>query len=323
MDVRRLETFVKVAELRSFSRAAEALFLTQPTVSEHVRSLEDELGVQLLDRLGHGAAPTRAGLLLLDYARRILALAREARQAIDRFQGRMAGQLVVGGSTIPGEYVLPGLIGQFKGKYPDISMSLLIGDSREASAWVEEGRAEIALVGACPASRALEAKAVMQDELVVVVPAGHRWAGRAAVTIGELQGEPLIVREQGSGSRETMERALATVQRDLGGFRVAGEMGSTQAIKQAVRIPVIANGDVTSPHKARDVLAATGADALMIGRAAQGRPWIFREIAHFLATGRVALISAPQTRTVRPFFKAASQIAPVLAKAIASSPSSG
>jgi DNA-binding transcriptional LysR family regulator len=235
MDVRRLETFVKVAELRSFSRAAEALFLTQPTVSEHVRSLEDELGVQLLDRLGRGAAPTRAGLLLLDYARRILALAREARQAIDRFQGRMAGQLVVGGSTIPGEYVLPGLIGQFKGKYPDISISLLIGDSREASAWVEEGRAEIALVGARPASRALEAKAVMQDELVVVVPAGHRWAGRAAVTIGELQGEPLIVREQGSGSRETMERALATVQRDLGGFRVAGEMGSTQAIKQAVR----------------------------------------------------------------------------------------
>lgn len=235
MDVRRLETFVKVAELRSFSRAAEALFLTQPTVSEHVRSLEDELGVQLLDRLGRGAAPTRAGLLLLDYARRILALAREARQAIDRFQGRMAGELVVGGSTIPGEYVLPGLIGQFKGKYPEISISLLIGDSREVSDWVEKGHAEIAVVGARPASRALEAKALMQDELVVVVPAGHRWAGRATVTIGELQSEPLIVRERGSGSRETVERALATVQRDLGGFRVAGEMGSTQAIKQAVR----------------------------------------------------------------------------------------
>src|SRR5947209_7125609 len=106
MDLRRLEVFAKVAELGSFSRAAEALYLTQPTVSEHVRALEDELGVQLLDRLGRGATPTRAGQLLLGYARRILGLAREAQQALDQFQGRMSGELVIGGSTIPGEYVL-------------------------------------------------------------------------------------------------------------------------------------------------------------------------------------------------------------------------
>ena len=143
MDLRRLEVFAKVAELGSFSRAAEALFLTQPTVSEHVRALEDELGVQLLDRLGRGATPTRAGQLLLGYAQRMLALAREAQQALDQFQGRMSGELVVGGSTIPGEYVLPALIGQFKAKYPEISVSLLIGDSRQVSEWVEEGRVEI------------------------------------------------------------------------------------------------------------------------------------------------------------------------------------
>src|SRR5438105_15618085 len=106
MDLRRLEIFVKVAELNSFSRAAQALSLTQPTVSEHVRALEDELGVQLLDRLGRGASMTRAGHLLLGYAQRMLTLSREARQAIDQFQGRLSGELVVGGSTIPGEYVL-------------------------------------------------------------------------------------------------------------------------------------------------------------------------------------------------------------------------
>src|SRR5258707_5542219 len=133
MDVRRLEIFAKVAELGSFSRAAEALFLTQPTISEHIRALEDELGVQLLDRLGRGATPTRAGELMLGYARRMLALSREARQALDQFQGRLSGQLVVGGSTIPGEYLLPALIGQFKAKYPDISISLLIGGSRQKS----------------------------------------------------------------------------------------------------------------------------------------------------------------------------------------------
>src|SRR5919106_4475578 len=147
MDLRRLEVFVKVAELGSFSRAAQALSLTQPTVSEHIRALEDELGVQLLDRLGRGTSPTRAGQLLLGYASRMLALGREARQAVEQFQGRMIGELVVGGSTIPGEYLLPALIGQFKRKYPDISICLLIGSSQQVSEWVIEGRVEVGVVG--------------------------------------------------------------------------------------------------------------------------------------------------------------------------------
>jgi DNA-binding transcriptional LysR family regulator len=235
MDLRRLEVFVKVAELGSFSRAAEALSLTQPTVSEHVRALEDDVGVQLLDRLGRGATPTPAGELLLTYARRVLVLMREARQALDRFQGRMSGELVVGGSTIPGEYVLPALIGQFRAKYPDISISLRIGSSRQVSEWVEEGRVEVAVVGARPASRALAARELMADEMVMVVPADHPWAARTSVTLADVRGEPLILRERGSGSREALERALGEVGMDLPAFRVVGEMGSTQAVKQAVR----------------------------------------------------------------------------------------
>jgi len=238
MDLRRLEVFAKVAELGSFSRAAEALFLTQPTVSEHVRALEDELGVQLLDRLGRGAVPTRAGQLLLGYARRMLGLAREAQQALDQFQGRMSGELVIGGSTIPGEYVLPTLIGRFKGKYPDISVSLLIGDSRQVSEWVEQGRVEVALVGARPGSRALESRELMPDELVLVVPAGHPWATRKSVSVDELRREPMVVRERGSGSREAIEHVLEEAGLSLASFRLVGEMGSTQAIKQAVRAGV-------------------------------------------------------------------------------------
>src|SRR3989441_582208 len=125
------------------------------TASEHVRALEDELGVQLLDRLGRGATPTHAGRLLLGYARRMLALQREARQALDQFQGRMSGELVVGGSTIPGEYVLPALIGRFKGKYPDISICLLIGSGRQGTEGVEEGLPAVADVGAPPGPKTL------------------------------------------------------------------------------------------------------------------------------------------------------------------------
>jgi DNA-binding transcriptional LysR family regulator len=238
MDLRRLEIFAKVAELGSFSRAAEALFLTQPTVSEHVRALEDELSVQLLDRLGRGAVPTRAGQLLLGYARRILALAAEARQAIDQFQGRMSGELIVGGSTIPGEYVLPSLMAQFRSKYPDVSISLLIGSSRQVAGWVEDGRVEVGMVGARPSGRTLEARELMDDELVVVVSAEHPWAGRLTIPLEDVKSELMITRERGSGSREALETALKAAGTDLAEFHVVAEMGSTQAIKQAVRAGV-------------------------------------------------------------------------------------
>jgi DNA-binding transcriptional LysR family regulator len=238
MDLRRLEVFAKVAELGSFSRAAEALFLTQPTISEHIRALEVEVGLPLLDRLGRGATPTPAGRVLLEYARRMLKLAEEARQAIEHFQGRMSGTLVVGGSTIPGEYVLPALMGQFKAKYPDIAITLRVGSSRQVSEWVDGGRVEIGVVGARPVLRSLTARELMTDELVVVVPAGHPWAGRKSVGVADVRSEPLIVREPGSGSREALERALREAGTDLDAFRVAGEIGSTQAIKQAVRAGV-------------------------------------------------------------------------------------
>jgi len=270
MDLRRLEIFAKVAELGSFSRAAEALFLTQPTVSEHVRALEDELGVQLLDRLGRGAAPTRAGQLLLGYARRILALATEARQAVDQFQGRMSGELVVGGSTIPGEYILPGTVAEFRSKYPEVSISLLIGDSRQVAGWVEAGRVEAAIVGARPAARALDARALMDDELVVIVSAQHPWASRTSVSLDAVRAEPMIARERGSGSREALETALGRVGADLSDFRVVAEMGSTQAVKQAVRagvgIAIISQRAVEVECRAQ-LISCVRIDGLTIGRA--------------------------------------------------------
>lgn len=238
MDLRQLEIFVKVAELGSFSRAADALFLTQPTVSEHIRTLEDELGLRLLDRLGRGAAVTRGGALLLSYAQRMLALSREARQAMESFQGRMSGDLLVGASTIPGEYILPALIGRFKEKFPDIAITLLIGGSRAVTEWVAEGRAEIGVVGARPAHRSLEYRELFPDDIVLIVSAAHAWHGRKQVTIEELRAEPLLLRERGSGTRTALETALEAAGVDPAGCRMVGEMGSTQAIKQAVKASV-------------------------------------------------------------------------------------
>lgn len=238
MDLRQLEIFTKVADLRSFSRAAEALSLTQSTVSEHVRALEDELGLRLLDRLGRGAAPTPAGQLLLSHARRLLALAREARQAMESFHGRMSGDLLIAASTIPGEYILPALIGRFKEKFPDISITLLIGDSQAAVDWVGDGKAELGVVGARLPHRGVTYRELMADEIVLALPAGHAWQGRERVSTEDLRTQPLLIRERGSGTRVALERALAEAHMDLGGFRIVGEMGSSQAIKQAVRANV-------------------------------------------------------------------------------------
>jgi DNA-binding transcriptional LysR family regulator len=238
VDLRQLEIFVKVAELGSFSKAADALFLTQPTVSEHIRTLEDELGVRLLDRLGRGASVTKGGALLLSHAQRMLALAREARQAMESFQGRMSGELLVGASTIPGEYILPALIGRFKEKFPDIAITLLIGSSQSVTDWVVEGRAELGVVGARSTHKSIECRELLPDDIVLIVSAAHPWHGRKQVTLEELRGEPLLLRERGSGTRAALEAALEAAGTDLAAFRVVGEMGSTQAVKQAVKASV-------------------------------------------------------------------------------------
>jgi DNA-binding transcriptional LysR family regulator len=166
------------------------------------------------------------------------ALSREARQAMEGFQGRMSGELQVGGSTIPGEYILPAIIGRFKEKYPDISTTLLIGDSQAVTDWVAQGRVEVAVVGARLSRRGVEYKELMPDEEVVILPPGHPWQGRKQISLAELKGEPLLIRERGSGTRAALEEALGHADTDLGAFRIVGEMGSTQAIKQAVKAGV-------------------------------------------------------------------------------------
>jgi DNA-binding transcriptional LysR family regulator len=238
MDLRQLEVFAGVYDVRSFSRAASALGLTQSTVSEHVRLLEEELATRLFDRLGRETVPTRAGELLYGYARQMLALRTEARQALDQFLGQVTGVLAVGASTIPGEYVLPPLIGRFRERHPRVSISLHIADTRGIVQAVADGQVEVGVVGADPGNRALDARPLMPDELVVVVPARHPWAGRSQATLEELRSEPLVVREPGSGSRQALERALEDAGMSLGAMNVVAEMGSTGAIKQAVKAGV-------------------------------------------------------------------------------------
>jgi DNA-binding transcriptional LysR family regulator len=238
MDLRKLEVFCKVYELKSFSQAGKACLLSQPTVSEHIRYLETHLDVRLFDRLGREVVPTRAGEILYKYARRMLILKREAGQTLERYRGKMSGDLELGGSTIPGQYILPSLIGRFRENFPDIFIKLLIGDTMKITTMVLDGQLELGVVGAKIKSNKLQFKQLFDDELVLAVSPNHRWAKRSAIRLEELPEAPFIMREQGSGTRMTMLEIFEQAGLDSQEFKVVAEMGSTDAIRQAIKAKV-------------------------------------------------------------------------------------
>jgi len=234
VDLHRLAIFVKVYEIKSLSRSAEAIFLTQPTISGHLKSLEEELGVRLFDRLGRGVEPTQAADVLYDHACRLLAMRDEAIAAVGAVSGRVIGRLSVGGSTIPGHYLLPGYLAQIHRLYPVLDLSLTVADTLSIGQKVEAGEIEIGVTGARLESNRLEQTPCCQDEMVLVVPAGHSLAGAGRVEAKALKGEAFLLREAGSGTRMVTLKALTQLGLDLADLDIAAELGSTEAVRQAL-----------------------------------------------------------------------------------------
>jgi len=222
-------------KLSSFSGAAEALHLTQPTVSGHIKNLESDLGVMLLDRLGKRVVPTAEGEILYRYGQKLLALRDHARQEIEAISGKMSGLLKIGGSTIPGAYILPALIGAFKKEHPSLSVQLMIDDTAKVTQAVKDGDLCIGVVGARVADGHLESHTFLTDELVVAVPAGHHWAHKKIIPVEALKTEPFIQREEGSGTRRIMEDHLEKAGFSLADLNMVAVVGSSDAVRQAVK----------------------------------------------------------------------------------------
>lgn len=235
MDLRRLEIFCRVVELKSFTKAAEAVYLSQPTISEHVRTLEELLGEKLIDRLGKEILPTPAGRILYRYATRILKLRDQAVQALARYRGDLSGKLILGASTIPGTYVLPKLIGSFKAEHPNIQIALRIGSTAEVAAAVLSGQLEFGMVGSKWEDQRLQLEALFSDELVLAVPAEHPWAGREDVAMEALYGEPFILRQHGSGTRMVMNEILGSHRFDFAKLMVVAEVTSTEVVRESIK----------------------------------------------------------------------------------------
>ena len=234
MDLRQLHTFRMVVERGSFSGAAEELDISQPAVSFQIRALEESVGHRLLDRSGRRVALTEAGEIAFRFTKRMMSLEVEFERELQELGDRIAGPLVLGSSTGPGELVLPRLLGRFAAAHPDVVVRLAVLDTQTVCDRVLEEELELGIVGAARAQRGLVFEPFMRDELVAIVLPGHRFAGRERITIAELATEPLLVQQEGSGVRSVVEQALhdsGVRDRDL---NIAMELGLQQSVKAAV-----------------------------------------------------------------------------------------
>jgi LysR family transcriptional regulator, low CO2-responsive transcriptional regulator len=229
-----LATFSKAAELSSFTRAAKALSLTQAAVSQRIQALEQTLGKSLFQRQGSRVLLTDTGRTLYIYAQRILDLHAQARREIVGLDVQVTGELLIAASSIPGEHLLPSFLSLFGKKYPQIQVRATVSDSMEAIGQVERGEVGFGLVGRKAEKPHLEYCFLASDRMVLVVPRHHALGGRKKVTMKQLVVYPLVVREPGSGLRHCFEKSLERAGRSLGELRIAAELGSNEAIKEAV-----------------------------------------------------------------------------------------
>ncbi len=235
MDFRKLEAFCKVYELKSFSKAGLELQLSQPTISAHVANLEDELGVPLFDRLGRTVLPTQAGEVLYRGAKQVFQQVGRINSEIGLLRDMVVGDLLLGGSTIPANYILPNLLKTFLVLYPSLRVHLTIGDTDSIIRQVGQGRLELGIVGSQPEQQGIAFYPLRRDELVLVAAVDIASARPAPKTLKDLRPWPWILRERGSGTRRYLETLLKGAGMSISELKVALWVESTEAALQCAR----------------------------------------------------------------------------------------
>ena len=228
-----MRVFRVVAKHLNFSRAAEELLLTQPAVTQQIKALEEELNVSLFDRGGGRIQLTPGGRALVPYAAQMKVLSDEAVQAVAAAYGEQSGDLALGASQTIAQYLLPAMIASFRASHPKVRVTAESGNTDAMLEALVEGKIQIALIEGPERRKDLHIEAFMEDHMVLVVPAQHEWAGQE-VTPEMLRGEPLLLREFGSGSRRVVEQALATAGLKARTLKISMEFDSTEGLLSAV-----------------------------------------------------------------------------------------
>lgn len=288
MDFRRLEAFCKVYELKSFSKAGESMFLSQPTISAHIHTLEKDLNVRLFDRLGRVVLPTSAGDILYRYVKQAFSSIDAAKAEIQLLQECVSGALDVGGSTIPAHYLLPNILAGFTKMYPDVTMQLRVADSSAITRMVEQGELMVGVVGAQDDGSDLVYQHLFTDNLVIIA-APSVLKRKDTLGLEEVLALPWIMREHGSGTRKSLERSLTRIGADLRNLKTVVTVESTLGVLQCVKAGLgvsVTSRLAASSYLERGELREIEAPSLMLERSfycvSQERRFVFPAVRHFI-----------------------------------------
>jgi len=233
MNIHQLIIFVSVFKNKSFSKASDEVQLTQPTISNHIRALEDELDCKLFDRSKKTIVPTKEAEVLYGHSVDIIEKADTIKDALGQLKKELTGKLVIGASTIPGVYLMPRVMTEFQKKYPSISFQILISDSRGIVESITRHELLLGIVGAKLGHEQINYTPFVEDELIVV--SSPSLVKDGTMTLKELVKMPMVLREEGSGTRRETEKFLEGRGVSLDDLRVNSIFGSTDAVKQAVK----------------------------------------------------------------------------------------
>jgi DNA-binding transcriptional LysR family regulator len=231
MNLKRIQAFILVLEKESFSEAAQVLNLTQPAVSQQIKTLENELKTALLERSSASIVPTPAGLRVYEAGKKMLAIASALEDELLSFQDKLSGHLNIGASTIPGTYILPKLLGFFNEQYPDVKITLTIGNSREMIERVKDRSVDLCVIGCTPPESSVTVKNIATDALILIGPKQH--SDDLSIP-DDLRHIPFVLREKGSGTRETMESALSQLGVQPENMRIMAQFSTTESLIAAV-----------------------------------------------------------------------------------------
>jgi DNA-binding transcriptional LysR family regulator len=240
MDFRQLETFVEVSKLKSFSKAAEKLFITQPTVTNHIQNLEKELGTLLINRFGKNITLTDAGNMLYKYAINILNSCEMAKFDLATYQGKIQGHLQIYSSSVPRKYLLPIIMSSFINTYPNVSFSISDKDSKNVVKGILDGETDFGILGAKYPSNNLEYIDLMEDKLVLVTPNTSKYPGQNFSTISKevLFYSNLLFREDGSGTRSLIESIFQQSEIPMDKLNISAYIEDTETIKELISLGV-------------------------------------------------------------------------------------
>jgi DNA-binding transcriptional LysR family regulator len=233
MDIHHLRVFASVYKNRSFSKASGELHLTQPTISEHVKGLEEELRCKLFDRVGRRIIPTKEADLLYVRAVEMIDKMKEIKADMGLIKGEISGLVKVGASYTPGAYIIPSLAAQFREKHPDVSFQLVIENSKKITEMVADSELLLGIISEDTGRTSLEYEPLMEDELVLISPPGL--VEKSVISVRDLAGLPFLMREEGSGPHKSMMRHHAERGVHMRGMNVVGVMGSSDSILEAVK----------------------------------------------------------------------------------------